>query len=56
MGECEEIDDYPVTCDCGYEGFRFDCSRGCCPNCGDKVIRKKERGDDTNKEKIAKNT
>lgn len=32
-------DDYPVKCDCGFRGWRFDCSRGECPNCGDRVQR-----------------
>jgi hypothetical protein len=35
-------DDYPVVCDCGWFGFRFDCLRGLCPNCGDRVRREKE--------------
>lgn len=43
-------DDYPVTCDCGYRGWRFDCQRGECPNCGDRVTKVKtnERGDAKN--------
>jgi hypothetical protein len=31
--------DYPVACDCGYTGFREDCQRGECPNCGGRVRR-----------------
>jgi hypothetical protein len=31
--------DYPVTCDCGFFGMRFDCRRGECPNCKARVTR-----------------
>jgi len=35
---------YAVVCDCGWFGDRWDCRRGMCPNCHQRV--KRERRED----------
>ena len=36
------IDDYPVTCSCGFFGMRLECPQGRCLWCGERVRREKE--------------